>query len=451
MNNQDELKQAKFLSVSALNRYLAYKFDVDIHLQTVYLEGEISNCKRSGKNIYFSIKDEYSEISGMMFYPNTTQIDFELQDGMVVQMVGKVGVYEKRGTYSIIVKKMIKAGIGLLYQEFLDLKDKLEKEGLFDKKFKLKLPEFPKTIGVITSATGEAINDIISTLKKRMPFAKVVLYPAIVQGQDAPKDLIRALLESYNNQQLDCLIIGRGGGSFEDLACFNDEQLSRCLFNAPFPTISAVGHEGDYTICDFVASYRAPTPTGAAMLVVRDQNEVLENINILRQRVLSGYRVFVNKTQNKLESLLNSYGIANFDKLIDNQNIKCNVLIERLKQYSPVHSIERQIELINHNKETIINIFKNYINANYNVYAYNYKSLNNSYTKYLSELDNDFNKLLQKLIILNPLNIMSKGYSITYQGNKVISSVKEINYNENIKIKLVDGEILTNIIEIKED
>ena len=163
MNNQDELKQAKFLSVSALNRYLAYKFDVDIHLQTVYLEGEISNCKKSGKNIYFSIKDEYSEISGMMFYPNTTQLDFELQDGMVVQMVGKVGVYEKRGTYSIIVKRMIKAGIGLLFQEFLDLKDKLEKEGLFNKEFKLKLQEFPKTIGVITSATGEAINDIIST------------------------------------------------------------------------------------------------------------------------------------------------------------------------------------------------------------------------------------------------------------------------------------------------
>lgn len=451
MNNIDELKQAKFLSVSALNRYLAYKFDIDIHLQTVYLEGEISNFKKSGRNYYFSIKDEYSELSGMMFYPNNAQLDFEPQDGMVVQMVGKVGVYEKRGTYSIIVKKMIKAGVGLLYQEFLDLKDKLDKEGLFNKEIKLKLPEFPKTIGVITSPTGEAINDIVSTLRKRMPLVKVVLYPAIVQGQDAPNDLIRALLESYENQEIDCLIIGRGGGSFEDLSCFNDEKLARCLFTAPFPTISAVGHEGDYTICDFVASFRAPTPTGAAMIAVKDVKDLKENLNILNQRLISSYTVYLNKIETKLNSLVGSYGIAKFGNIIDNKYIKCNVLVERLKQYSPLHNILSQIETIKHYDLSMINSVKMILKQESNHYESKINALNDSFKNYLNKININFNEQLQKLIILNPLNIMSKGYSITYQDNNVISSVKDIDKNKNIKIKLVDGEVLTNIIKINED
>mgnify|MGYP003311879258 CR=1 FL=1 len=184
MTNNDEFKNARFLSVSALNRYLSYKFDMDIHLQNVYLEGEISNFKVSGKNVYFSIKDEFSEITAMMFYPTTKTINFDVTDGMLVQVIGKVGVYEKRGTYSIICKKMIKAGIGALYQDFLDLKEKLQKEGLFDQKYKKALPEFPKKIAVITSPTGEAINDIVSTINKRYPLVEILLYPALVQGED---------------------------------------------------------------------------------------------------------------------------------------------------------------------------------------------------------------------------------------------------------------------------
>ena len=296
MNNQsDEFKNARFLSVSALNRYLSYKFDIDVHLQNVYLEGEISNFKISGKHFYFSIKDEFSEISAMLFYPATRQVNFEIRDGMLVKVVGRVGVYEKRGTYSIICQKIEKSGLGTLYQEFLDLKEKLSSEGLFDERHKLKLPEFPKKIAIITSPTGEAINDIISTINKRYPLVDVVLYPALVQGSEAPKDLIRALKSAYQDSSIDCLIIGRGGGSFEDLACFNDEELARTLFKAPFPTVSAVGHEGDYSICDFVASLRAPTPTGAAMLVCKDKNDILENLNIIEQRLKSSYRSYLEK------------------------------------------------------------------------------------------------------------------------------------------------------------
>ena len=451
MNNNNELKQAKFLSVSALNRYLSYKFDMDVHLQTVYLEGEISNFKISGKHMYFSIKDEYSEISAMMFYPNNSRLDFEVKDGMVVQLVGKVGVYEKRGTYSIVVNKMIQAGIGLLYQNFIDLKDKLQNEGLFDQRFKKKIPEFPNTIGVITSATGEAINDILSTLKKRMPLVKIVLYPAQVQGSDAPKDLIRALKLAYLNNEIDCLIIGRGGGSFEDLSCFNDEELARCLFQAPFPTISAVGHEGDYTICDFVASLRAPTPTGAAMLAVKNQEDIIENVNILKQRLISSTRVYFSKIEKNLNYYQNSYGIAQFDQIIANLANKSNVLIEKLKQHSPIHLLEKKNEQLQNNLNYMKLYFSRYLENLNNSYHKDIECLSVSYQENLEKYDLKLEQYCQKMILLNPLNLMKKGYSIVYQDENVISSVKKIDKNKNIKIKLFDGEIDTKIINVKEE
>ena len=191
MTNNDEFKNARFLSVSSLNRYLSYKFDMDIHLQNVYLEGEISNFKVSGKNVYFSIKDEFSEITAMMFYPTTKTINFDVTDGMLVQVIGKVGVYEKRGTYSIICKKMIKAGIGALYQDFLDLKEKLQKEGLFDQKYKKQIPKIPSRVGVVTASTGAAIKDILSTIKRRYPICEIILFPSLVQGENAKDDIVK--------------------------------------------------------------------------------------------------------------------------------------------------------------------------------------------------------------------------------------------------------------------
>ena len=451
MNNIDELKQAKFLSVSALNRYLSYKFDIDVHLQTVYLEGEISNFKISGKHMYFSLKDEYSEITAMMFYPNNTKLDFDVKDGMVVQLVGKVGVYEKKGTYSIIVNKMIQAGIGLLYQNFINLKAKLQEEGLFDTRFKKKIPEYPKTIGVITSATGEAINDILSTLNKRMPTVKVVLYPALVQGEDAPKDLIRALRESYLNEDLDCIIIGRGGGSFEDLSCFNDEDLARCLFQSPIPTISAVGHEGDFTICDFVASLRAPTPTGAAMLAVKNKNEVTENINVIEQRLISSIRVYLNKLESNLDHCINSYGLSQFDQLIENFSIKTDVLISKINQFSPIHILDKKYEIIENDFVKNKVYFLRYLDNLTNNYNKNFDKLISSFMLKLNKEEVLLDVIYQKMVLLNPLNIMKKGYSITYQDNIIVSSVKKVDTNNTIKIKYIDGELEAKILKIKED
>jgi len=452
MNNQsDEFKNARFLSVSALNRYLAYKFDIDVHLQNVYLEGEISNFKVSGKHFYFSIKDEFSEISAMMFYPSTKLINFDISDGMQVKVVGKVGVYEKRGTYSIICKKIEKSGIGALYQEFLDLKEKLNAEGLFDAKYKKTIPEFPKKIAVVTSPTGEAINDIISTINKRYPLVEVVLYPALVQGNDAPKDLIRALNSAYQDETIDCLIIGRGGGSFEDLACFNDEELARTLFSAPFPTISAVGHEGDFSICDFVASLRAPTPTGAAMLACKDKKDIIETINIFEQRLRSAYRSYLEKVNIQYNNIANSYALTKFNNIINNYESQYFNLFEKLRSFSPKTIIEHKIDKVEQTKD-YLNLYLNHIiNQSNQKYDFLTNNLQINFINKIKNIEDKINVNIDKLILLNPLNLMKKGYSIVYQNNNVISSVKDININQTIKIKMSDGEITTNIIEIKEE
>ena len=429
MNNNDELKQAKFLSVSALNRYLAYKFDMDIHLKNVYLEGELSNFKLSGRHMYFSIKDENSEISGMMFYPKTLSLDFEPQDGMMVQLVGKVGVYEKRGTYSIVVNQMIRAGVGLLYQQFLELKDQLAKEGLFDEQYKKKLPLYPNTIGIITSPTGEAINDITSTIRKRYPLVKLVLYPALVQGTDAPIDLMRALDEAYQNEQLDLIIIGRGGGSFEDLACFNDELLARKVFASPVPVVSAVGHEGDYTICDFVASLRAPTPTGAAMLSTPNKPDLIDEIDQRCQQLTSNMRILFHGLDNKLSQLANSYALTSFDKVLDVKRHQIDLLDAKLEKNSPKNIIKELIIKNDNLKELLEKLLKQRITSE----------------------TARFKELLGKLIILNPLNLMEKGYSVVFKDDKVISSVLDVNTNDELTIRMADGSLTTKVIKRDED
>ena len=305
-----------FSSVSEVNRYINYKFESDALLQKVYIEGEISNFKKSGNHYYFSLKDEFSEITAMFFYPANLSLSFIPKDGMKVQAIGKIQIYQKRGTYSVIVANMQQVGIGALYEEYLKLKNKLENEGLFLESHKMKTPEYPVKVGVITALTGEAINDIISTFNRRLPLAQIILFPAIVQGSEAPRSLIKALDLAYKYPDIDCLIIGRGGGSFEDLNCFNDEMLARKLYDAPFPTISAVGHEGDYTICDFVCSFRAPTPTGAAMHLTKEKKDVNELILNYSKRLTTGIKNKLINGFNSWNNLNTSYGIAKFDEII---------------------------------------------------------------------------------------------------------------------------------------
>lgn len=449
MNNNEYFKNVRFLTVSALNRYINYKFEIDEHLKEVYLQGEISNFKRSGKHMYFSIKDEYSEISAMIFYPYTENLQFNPSDGMVVQVMGAVKVYEKRGTYSIVVKKMVQEGIGKLYQDFLDLKEKLQKEGLFDIKHKMPIPKYPKKIAVITAATGDAIHDIISTFERRLPLASLTLFPALVQGADAPRDLIRALKEVYEKNEFDCLIIGRGGGSFEDLSCFNDEKLARTLFASPIPTVSAIGHEADFTICDFVSSLRAPTPTGAAMLLTKNKEDIIQNIEFEASRIERNFKyriqyfekqlVVIEKNLNQLSPkmkiennlhLLSQYQYrinTNFLNKINKLEHQVNVITKSIDGKIILGRVDKSIEDVKH-YETILK-----------------QKIKHTYDQNNLTLVN----IIDRLTNLNPLNIMKKGYGIIYQNNNVIDKVEKVNLNENIDIRLSDGMINALVIDIK--
>lgn len=463
-----------YASVSEVNRYINYKFETDAALQRVYVEGEISNFKRSGRHYYFSLKDENSELTAMMFNVTSDSLSFIPEDGMKVQAIGKIQVYQKRGTYSIIVSSMVQVGLGLLFEKYLALKNKLEHEGLFLESHKMPIPEYPSVVGVITALTGEAINDIISTFNRRLPMALIKLFPATVQGEDAPRSLIHALDLAYADHTIDCLIIGRGGGSFEDLNCFNDEALARKLYDAPFPTISAVGHEGDYTICDFVCSFRAPTPTGAAMKLTKEKKDVNELILNYSKRLATGIKNKLTQSFNMWNSLNTSYGLSKFDEIIGSKEQIFLNLNNRLLLLSPdnlAKNLENNISDLSHRLDkSILNCFDSF---NLQVAGLNsrlrsdlvIKRIENEY-KEVSSLEDKmnilfeqryetsvkiFNHLVEKCTILNPLNIIKKGFTIVYKDENIVYNAKELNQDDEIKIKFNDGVALATVNEIIKD
>ena len=442
------MEDNKFLTISYLNNYLARMFEANPYLDKVYLKGEISNFKWSGKHCYFSLKDDNSEISAMMFSYDNQSLTFEPRDGMNVQVMGKIQVYQKKGTYAIIVKKMAEDGIGLLYQEFLELKDKLFKEGLFDQKYKKPLPNYPKVVAVITSPTGDAVRDIISTFNRRLPLAKIIVYPALVQGKDAPSDLVRALKQVYNDNLADCLIIGRGGGSFEDLSCFNDEELARTLFNSPIPTVTGIGHEADYTICDFVSSFRAPTPTGAAIALTKEKNDCYQLINTYRSRMKTSLINNMTINYKKYESLVNSYAFNHFDELLDIKKKNFELLVGKLNSNSPINVLNQKENHLNQLDIKVNSLYNHLLNkSSYDYNRLNIELINQKINYILENKQNSLDNLIKKLIILNPLNIMERGYSVIYQEDKIITKLDELNPRKNIRVSLSDGDFDANIIE----
>lgn len=466
----EKFHNMEFLSVTSLNRYINYKFDSDIHLQEVYLRGEISNFKTSGRHAYFSLKDEYSVISAMIFNYQMLNIDFPMEDGIIVQVVGTIKVYEKRGSYSIVINHIERDGIGRLYQEFLELKEKLAKEGLFDISHKLPLPEYPMNVAVVTAATGDAIHDIISTFNRRLPLAKITLYPALVQGADAPMDLVRALKEVYSNPEIDAIIIGRGGGSYEDLSCFNDELLARTLFASPIPTVSGIGHDADYTICDFVSSFRAPTPTGAAMVLTKEKKDIINLIDSYVDRLENKVKSVIVNNEKTLNQLEKSYGLNNYLSVFEKYELKHLDAYNTLEKYSPKNVLLSYEQALNNLDSRINTSYLNVINNK----TWNLDLIDKKLRKelILSNIDSleevvdslitksydlinhslELNEqvlhnLIDKAIILNPLNLMSKGYAITYQNKKVVSSVDRIDESIPLEVRMSDGLIIASVKE----
>ncbi|MBQ6285453.1 MAG: exodeoxyribonuclease VII large subunit [Bacilli bacterium] len=390
------MENREYITISDINRIIKFTIDSNELLRDVYIKGEVSNLKYHGRgHLYFSLKDEFSKINAVMFNYKSSGLDFEPKDGDAVLVHGKISVYEASGSYQIYVDSMHQDGIGNLYQLFEELKKKLSKEGLFDEVYKKKINRLPEKIGVITASTGAAIRDIISTINKRYPLVEIYVFPTLVQGSDAAANIVK-MIELANTFPLDTIILGRGGGSIEDLWAFNEEMVARAIFNSEIPIISGVGHEIDFTISDFVSDLRAPTPTGAAILATRDKEEIINYLETCKSRINNALD---NKLQNAYELLKkykSNYILNNPMRLYDMQEQKLDILYDKLNS-----SINIRID-------------------NYNKQIETYKI---------------------KLNLLNPVNIIDKGYSIVYKDNKIIKDISLLNEKDDINILVKNGKI----------
>lgn len=417
----------KYISVTALTRYIKYKLDNDKNLQEIYLKGEISNFKAHTRgHYYFTLKDENSRINAIMFSFNATKMKFMPEDGMKVLVKGKISVFESTGNYQIYVDEMQEDGIGNLHIAFEQLKKKLGDEGLFDAKYKKEIPKIPMKVGIITAPTGAAVKDILSTIKRRFPVCKTILFPCLVQGELAKDDIVKKL-DIADNYGLDVIILGRGGGSIEDLWPFNEEVVARKVFACKTPIISGVGHQIDFTICDFVADKRAETPTGAAERAVPVLSDLLLEIKNKEAMLTKIIKNMLDSNNLKLKKFLDSYVLKNPMGLYEIKEQKLDNLIDKLN--------------------TNINAILYTKRAKYELSTYNIVFKNPSIL--YEEKLNKTNHLIEKLSILNPLNSLKRGYTITKHNNKCISSINEIKIDDSIDILIKDGNIKAKVTEVK--
>lgn len=431
----------QYLTVTALTKYLKRKFDVDPYLERVYLTGEISNFRlRANAHQYFSLKDDGAKISAIMFKGAFQKLKFQPKEGMKVILVGHISLYEAGGSYQIYVEHMEPDGVGALYQALAELREKLGKEGLFDGP-KRNLPRYPKRIAIVTSPSGAVIRDIITTVKRRYPIAQLVLFPTVVQGDQAADDIVSNIRRIEQAANFDTMIIGRGGGSIEDLWPFNEERVARAIHEAKTPIISSVGHETDVTIADMVADVRAATPTAAAELAVPVLNEELLKIKDRQSRLEQSYLYLIQQKNERFKRVKNSYVFTQPMRLYEGQTIKLDRVTQRLCQ---------TMETIHHQKQRITQqiITRFYqqspngrVREGQQQLTYINKLLEDRMHQYMKEKDKSLISTIQQLDLLSPLKIMGRGYSYTTKGDKVIKSVKDMKVGEKLTVHYADGQI----------
>ena len=440
----------KYLSVTTLTKYLKMKFDKDPYLERVYLTGQVSNFRKRPTHQYFSLKDDRAVIQATIWSGIYQKLGFDLEEGMKINVVGRVQIYEPSGSYSIIIEKAEPDGVGALAIQFEQLKKKLAEEGLFQEHFKQSLPQFSKKIGVVTSRSGAVIQDIITTVSRRFPGVEIVLYPTKVQGDGAAEEIARNIARANEREDLDVLIIGRGGGSIEDLWAFNEEIVVRSIFESRLPIISSVGHETDVTLADFVADKRAATPTAAAELatpvtkldllthlqnqekrmatavqnVLSKKKEVLRNLSqsvIFRQpeRLYDGYLQRLDQLQLRLKQELNA-------ELVRNQQ-KVQEQIHRLEQLSPIIKIQRYQDRIQQLKK----LLRSQMAVTYDAKVAEVK------------------RLSEALLMLDTSRIVARGYAIVKKGEVVVASAKDLKENDQVSLLMRDGQVELEVRDVK--
>lgn len=439
----------KYLSVTALTKYLKRKFDVDPYLERVFLTGEISNFRLRPNHQYFSLKDDGAKISAVMFKGAFDKLAFRPEEGMKVMAVGRISLYEASGNYQIYVEHMEPDGVGALYQAYEQLKAKLDKEGLFQAPKKV-LPKYPKRIAVLTSPSGAVIRDIITTTRRRYPIAQIVLFPTVVQGAKAADDVVKNIERVEAMGNFDTMIIGRGGGSIEDLWPFNEERVARAIFEAKTPIISSVGHETDTTIADLVADVRAATPTAAAELAVPVLTEELLRIEERQARLIQAYANQMQRKDERFQRVQNSYIFRQPERLYEAQSLKLDQLQQRLMQQMQtlIYEKERTANQTIHRLAQVVPTAR--VRESKQQVNYLSERLDKQMQLIFEQKQRQFKQTLQSLDLLSPLKIMGRGYSYTTKET-VVKSVQELAVGDVLDVHYQDGQAKVKVLEIKEE
>jgi exodeoxyribonuclease VII large subunit len=440
----DSVERSQIFSVKEINRYIKMKLEGDSLLQDVWIRGEISNfTHHSSGHMYFTLKDADGRLKCVMFAKQSQKLAFLPREGTRVLARGTVSVYERDGQYQFYVSQMQPDGIGSLYLAFEQLKQRLEQEGLFAPERKKKIPAFPAAIGVITSPTGAAIRDIVTTLQRRYPAAAILLYPVLVQGQQAAPSIARAIREMNRLREVDVLIVGRGGGSLEELWAFNEEVVARSIAASDIPVISAVGHETDFTIADFVADLRAATPTAAAELAVPHHLELRQRLTRLKGRLQQGLLHQLQVRRERLRSLRRSPVFQNPRRYLLQPAERLDRLRERLvyrMRHRTVQSSERWSRL--DKRLGRHNPYEQAIFARRRVQTAE-RLLVQAMMALVKEKRNRWTSEMRQLDALSPLKIMQRGYSLAYdeKGKRLIKSIHQVQIGDLLKLRLTDGRI----------
>lgn len=441
---------SSYLSVKALTKYIKRKFDADPHLRDVYVTGELSNVKiHSSGHIYFTLKDDSSRIRATMFRSQAAKLAFKPEDGMKVFIRGDVNVYESNGDYQLYANSMEPDGIGGLFVAFTQLKERLQKEGLFNTQFKQALPAFPQTVGVLTATTGAAVRDICTTIRRRYPQAEILIYPTLVQGAGAAPSITENIYLANRQALCDVLIVGRGGGSIEDLWAFNEEIVARAIFESRIPIISAVGHETDTTIADFVADLRAPTPTAAAELAVPNQQELYQRVLTSKRALHQMMTARLTWERGRLSQLQQSYPLAMPARLyrpFHEQLVQMDLQLESaVKSYMMQQST--QLERLA-GRLALRSPAHQFVTAK-QLLAYRTSQLQRAAQQTVLQRRQHFIATVRTLEALNPLALMSKGFSVAYSGEKMVKSAHDVKKGDILDIAFEDGRIEATVTKIK--
>lgn len=415
------MEEKTYLTVTALNKYIEKKFLLDPYLGEIYIKGEISNFKlHNNNNIYFSIKDENTRINAVWFGAKTKNFE----DGDTVLIKSKINYYFPRGEHNLLVVDMKKDRIGELYQKFLELKEKLEKEGLFLPQYKKQIPSFCQNIAVVTAKTGAAVQDITRTIQRRFPIAKIKIYSTLVQGDNSVQDIVKNI-KLADDDSNDVIILGRGGGSIEDLWSFNTEEVIRAIFNCKTPIVTGIGHETDTTLADFVSDKRASTPTAAAELVTPNIEDIKNRIKFNFDKLNNTINYIIQSYRNRINTSENNPYLKNYSRIYTDYKKNIELIETNLNKYLQLLIRDKKQELSNSSDKFI----------GYDLLA-----------RFKENFTNEINRLEAN----SPLNIMKKGYSVTFLDDKKITTIKNVNVGDELTVQLIDGSLeckVNNILD----